>query len=314
MDSAAYASGKSAVVLGNTGNLIRIGFVFSNWNTKADGSGTSYAVGGSMIVSADTTLYARWVAEGTPTFTIAFNSGGGSTVASLYGMTGGSKVTKPTDPTLSGSTFAGWYTDTTYATAWNFTTDSITGNLTLYAKWNPDPPTGTTSTVTFQANGGSAVASQTVATGSKITKPTDPTLSGSTFAGWYTDTSYATAWNFTTDSITGNMTLFAKWTTSGTGSGTGVLMSNASISVYIDSATAFTSMAYGTQKLVKALIYPTVTSSGKTLWYLDGILDNAQTSSSWTTPATLSKGPHSLMVIVNESGLVGSAVMYFSVQ
>lgn len=47
-----------------------------------------------------------------------------------------SLVTKPSnDPTLAGHTFDGWYTTASYTTKWNFTTDKITKNLTLYAKF-----------------------------------------------------------------------------------------------------------------------------------------------------------------------------------
>lgn len=38
----------------------RNGYVFISWNTKADGTGTSYAPGGTYIRNADVTLYAQW--------------------------------------------------------------------------------------------------------------------------------------------------------------------------------------------------------------------------------------------------------------
>lgn len=38
----------------------RTGYVFSSWNTKSDGSGTTYASGGSYTANADATLYAQW--------------------------------------------------------------------------------------------------------------------------------------------------------------------------------------------------------------------------------------------------------------
>ncbi len=66
-------------------------------------------------------------------------------------------------------------------------------------------------TVTFNSNGGSSVASQTVADGSKATKPADPTKSGYTFGGWYTDSACTTAFDFNTV-VTSDITLYAKWT------------------------------------------------------------------------------------------------------
>ena len=69
-----------------------------------------------------------------------------------------------------------------------------------------------TYTVTFDAQGGSTVASQDVAKNGKVTKPTDPTRTGYTFGGWYKEAACTTAWNFDTDTVTGNITLYAKWT------------------------------------------------------------------------------------------------------
>ena len=64
--------------------------------------------------------------------------------------------------------------------------------------------------VTFNANGGTAVASVTVNAGSTATAPTAPTRDSYTFDGWYTDSALTTMFNFTTV-ITSNITLYAKW-------------------------------------------------------------------------------------------------------
>ncbi|WP_010259284.1 InlB B-repeat-containing protein [Treponema primitia] len=68
-----------------------------------------------------------------------------------------------------------------------------------------------THTVTFNSNGGSAVAPKTVTDGDPVTKPTDPTRSGYTFDGWYPTAESSTLYNFATP-VTGNITLYAKWT------------------------------------------------------------------------------------------------------
>ncbi|MCQ2752509.1 MAG: InlB B-repeat-containing protein, partial [Coriobacteriales bacterium] len=62
-DSTSYSSGGIVTVLGNTGNLVKTGYTFSGWNTASDGSGTTYAAGGTFNISANTTLYAKWVEE-----------------------------------------------------------------------------------------------------------------------------------------------------------------------------------------------------------------------------------------------------------
>jgi len=51
----------SVTLASNTGTLAKTGSYFDGWNTAADGSGTSYAVGASYTLSASVTLYARWV-------------------------------------------------------------------------------------------------------------------------------------------------------------------------------------------------------------------------------------------------------------
>lgn len=66
--------------------------------------------------------------------------------------------------------------------------------------------------VEFNSNGGSAVASQTVAVGSKATEPAAPTKTDYTFAGWFSDVALTDEWDFTTDVVAGNMMLYAKWT------------------------------------------------------------------------------------------------------
>ncbi len=66
-------------------------------------------------------------------------------------------------------------------------------------------------TVTFDVDGGSAVPSQNVRSGNKAVKPEDPTKSSYTFAGWYADSGFVTAFDFD-DAITADTTIYAKWT------------------------------------------------------------------------------------------------------
>ncbi|MCL2796942.1 MAG: leucine-rich repeat protein [Firmicutes bacterium] len=74
---------------------------------------------------------------------------------------------------------------------------------------SPDPVI--TFTVTFNANGGSAVAPITVNSGAQIAKPADPTKSGFTFSGWFTDAELTVLAAFPL-TLTQNATLYAKWT------------------------------------------------------------------------------------------------------
>ena len=68
-------------------------------------------------------------------------------------------------------------------------------------------------TLTFHANGhGTAPKAQTVADGCKATEPDALTETGWTFGGWYRDAACTTAWSFDSDTVSGDTTLYAKWT------------------------------------------------------------------------------------------------------
>lgn len=65
-------------------------------------------------------------------------------------------------------------------------------------------------TIQFNSTGGSAVASQVVSENKKATEPEEPTKLNYLHAGWYTDKTLNTKWNFNS-LITENITLYAKW-------------------------------------------------------------------------------------------------------
>lgn len=72
--------------------------------------------------------------NGTTTYTVAFNSNGGSDVNSQK-VEKGDRVRKPSDPQRSGYEFVGWYKDRNLSTEYTFGT-KVNSNFTLYAKWN----------------------------------------------------------------------------------------------------------------------------------------------------------------------------------
>jgi uncharacterized repeat protein (TIGR02543 family) len=74
-----------------------------------------------------------------------------------------------------------------------------------------------TYTVTFDSNGGSAVAEQTVNNGAKVIGPSNPTKSGYIFNGWYSDAGTSNLWNFDTDTVLADMTLYADWIVNNSG-------------------------------------------------------------------------------------------------
>ena len=143
--------------------------------------------------------------QDTSYFAVSFNSNGGTNVNSQkieYSKT----AKKPADPTKDKYSFAGWYSDESLTTAYDFTTE-VTADITLYAKWIQ-----TAATITFNSKNGSSVASQDVAIGEKITIPTAPTRKGYIFKEWCTDYAATQAYDFDT-AVTGDMTLYAAWTT-----------------------------------------------------------------------------------------------------
>ena len=88
----------------------------------------------------------------TPAFyTVTFDAQGGSTVASLT-VEHGKTVTQPDNPTKDEFDFDGWYKEKECTTPWNFATDTVTANITLFAKWTPVAPA--TVTVTFAVKDG----------------------------------------------------------------------------------------------------------------------------------------------------------------
>ncbi len=206
-----------------------VGRTFTGWNTAADGSGDAYADGADYtMVTEGATLYAQWalntyqitfdanggtggavltVPYGTvpvppivertgysfvdwdPTpvveatqdaiytaqwvanqYTITFDSDGGSAVAPIT-QDYNTAVTAPANPTKAGYTFAGWLPVVP--------TTMPASNTTCVAQWTVNQYT-----ITFDSDGGSAVAPITQDFGTAVTAPANPTKTGYTFAGW----------------------------------------------------------------------------------------------------------------------------------
>ena len=85
----------------------------------------------------DDTLYAQWI--GINQRVVAFNDNGGDTYADPTSriVDVGQTVAPPeTNPTRIGYNFDGWYREETGITAWNFSSDVVTENITLFARWN----------------------------------------------------------------------------------------------------------------------------------------------------------------------------------
>jgi len=144
---------------------------------------------------------------GDPVYVVWFDTDGGSAMDPVA-VAVNTAMNKPTDPTKSNKVFAGWYEDDAYANKYDFNS-LVSSNKTLYGKW-VDATDEVEYLVVFDSNGGSAVASETVSYGDKVTKPVDPTKGGKVFAGWYSDDSFSNKYNFELP-VTDDLTLYAKW-------------------------------------------------------------------------------------------------------
>ncbi|MFF3021304.1 InlB B-repeat-containing protein [Gottfriedia sp. NPDC057948] len=175
----------------------RTGYTFVGWYKDAEGKEAwNFA---TDKVTDNTILYAKWSIN---SYTVHFDSNGGSQVADKA-TDYNTGITAPTT-TRTGYTFVGWYKDALNTIPWNFATDKVTNDTTLYAKWQIN-----SYTVKYESNGGSTVPAQTTDYNSILNLPT-PTKTGYTFAGWYKDATLNTPVGNTL-TLTSNITLYAKW-------------------------------------------------------------------------------------------------------
>ncbi len=153
----------------------RTGYTFKNWNTKADGSGTSYASGASYTENVALTLYAQWTVN---TYAVKYDANGGSGAPAQQTKTYGKTLTlSSTKPTRTGYTFKNWNikadgSGTSYAPGTSYTGNAA---LTLYAQWEPLLKVSPISDITFT---GREVKPEVVITdnGKVLKKGTDYTV------------------------------------------------------------------------------------------------------------------------------------------
>ncbi len=184
----------SAIVRGTGDNALEVGInKFEVVVEAPDGSSTK-------------TYHITVIREEMPDPIVSFNTQGGNDIASQIVLDGG-HVVRPADPRRDGYIFAGWYIDAGHTKLWDFTTDVVLRNITLYADWI------SLFTVSFNTQGDNeaSIGEQLVLEGGYVARPTDPFLDGYIFDGWYTESSCINIWNFDTNVVTENTTLYAKW-------------------------------------------------------------------------------------------------------
>lgn len=145
-------------------------------------------------ITSNITLTAKF--EKINSFTVTFNSDGGSNVQSQQ-VEVGKKATRPTDPTKTNYAFDKW---TLNGQAYDFNS-AVNGDITLKATWKR------TYTVTFDKNNGTSNDTQKVVEGNTVTRPANPTRDNYTFDEWlYNNQTF----DFSTP-ITKDITLTARY-------------------------------------------------------------------------------------------------------
>ena len=200
--------------------------------------------------SSNITLYAKWTVN---QYTITYNTNGGDTLTQ-HSVSFGATVTLKT-ASRAGYSFSGWYEDESLSIA--FTNQTMPArNINLFAKWNIN-----SYTISFESNGGSAVESSTQTYLSEVTEPSNPTRTGYTFEGWYTNTSLTNKYTFGTMGSS-NITLYANWT-----------VNQYTITYHIDQSTIeYVVLDFNTEI---QYLNPTIDGFDFVSWHLDNNLNEA---------------------------------------
>lgn len=145
-----YGNGATVTVLGNTGSLAKTGYTFAGWNTKADGSGTTYAADATFVITGNTTLYAQWTEDSsggtTETYyTITATAGANGSIT----PDGSVSVKENTDKTFTITAASGYEVADVKVDGKNvgavksYTFTDVTGNHTIEATFKTTGGSGT---------------------------------------------------------------------------------------------------------------------------------------------------------------------------
>ena len=168
-------------------------YTFAGWNHE-------------VVAAVANTTYVATYSIGHNKATVIFDMGGHGDQVDSQSVEYNGHVTKPTDPTSDEYTFYGWYTEPSCTIVWNFETDKVTTDITLYAKWEKT----IFYTVSFDNEYGDPIPSQTIAAGGKITNPGEPANLPDNihFNSWIYDDGHSyIEWLFDTMVVTSDMTL-----------------------------------------------------------------------------------------------------------
>lgn len=219
---------KEGETVSKPSNPSRSGYSFGGWYAqKSSGRQFDFKTG----ITSDLTLYAHWssnsssgggggyVPPSTTYYTVTFYMNDRTdAVHTTSSVAYGGVVAAPVQPARTEYSFGGWYTDMATTSAYNFS-NAVTGNLSLYAKWNiteeeprPDGTVGVSFSLLIDkviTNSGE-FRTQWITRGSQPRKPVDPVATVGTFAGWYDSPECNATFDFDKP-VTENTIVYAKW-------------------------------------------------------------------------------------------------------
>ena len=113
--------------------------------------------------------------------------------------------------TKSGYSFDGWYTDAAFSTQVTAISAEQTGDVTLYAKFTPNP---VVSSITYVLDGGSNGEGNpdSYTEGTGVPSFSDASKPGYSFDGWFSDAYFTNNVTSISPEQTGDVTLYAKFT------------------------------------------------------------------------------------------------------
>ena len=183
----------------------RVGYTFTGWNTKADGTGTSYGAGGELSVNSNITLYAQWKIN---QYAVTLVAGDGVTAA-ISANEAVHNGTVQITATVADGYRAPFITAVPQENAEMISEGlyRITGPVTFVAAAEPK----TVFTANFYLEDG-LYYTQSALEGSAalITLPNPPEKQGHSFTGWYTEQTGGTAVNAAT-ALDKNMAVYARF-------------------------------------------------------------------------------------------------------
>jgi len=199
---------KTAVTKPN--NPTKTGHTFGGWYSHVSlTENYAFSFTNLTMPASDTTLYAKWTTD-SYAVNLSKNIEEAGTVSGGGNKEYGSQVTVIAE-TNAGYTFIGWYEGEDIVSEkanYSFTMGDVVRNL--QARWSVNRYT-----ISFNSNGGSQVTAIIQDYKTAVTKPDNPTKTGHTFGGWYSDVNLGNdfAFDFTNLTMPANDTnLYAKWT------------------------------------------------------------------------------------------------------